>query len=182
MSKPGYHQVNLGRIFNHMTGHAVDPSQSLAIDFRRAAVVQGTNGPELQATFIDPKTGKSIHLGAQDVERLQEWTHGAAAEARTDYVREQREYAREYGEYGRMRQAAYADGVLSADERAMLNEARADLAVSRQEAVDAYQDYQGFARQDNELRQARESMVEVGRDHNARIDIANALKPGGGLM
>ena len=152
MSKPGYHQVELGKIFQRVTGHAVDPSERLAIDFKRASVVTDEHGSRLQATFTDPQTGKPINMSAADVGRLQEWTSAATTEARNDYVRQQREYAAEYGEYGEMRRMAYADGQLSADERAMLAEKRTELAVSRQEAVEAHRDYQGFARQNNERR------------------------------
>ena len=165
MSKPGYYEVNLERIFNHATGHKVDVSEQLAMDFRRATVVQGANGPELQATFIDPQTGKQIHMGAEDVGRLQQWTGAARTEAYNAYAAERSEYIH-------MLRDAQADGRVTQTERAA-------LAQARQEAEDAHADYRGFARQDNEAREALAAMNHVGQNYNANMEILNALKPGG---
>jgi hypothetical protein len=178
MSKSGYNEVNLGRIFNHLTGHRTDPSEQLAMDFRGAVnIVRGANGPELQATFIDPQTGRAINLGAKDVERLQEWTHAATVEARNDAIIAQRAFNQADKDYRDLYRVAAADGNFTAQERQMLRDQYADRAAARQEWVSEHREYQGYARQNNEIIDAQKQMIEVGDEHNRRI-AANPA-PGG---
>lgn len=186
MSKPGYNQEGLRGIFRDVTGQShIQVARHmeagrLVMDFKAATVMTDSNGAYLEAKFVGPD-GKPITLGVQDVQRLQEWTNAATIEARANYVAEQREYAAAYKAYGELRQEFYADGKLSQNEYRILNREREELIVSRQEALEAHKDWQAYARQNNEVIEAQNKMREVGHNHNANVDVANALKPGGFL-
>ncbi|MES2728568.1 MAG: hypothetical protein V4621_00520 [Pseudomonadota bacterium] len=186
MSKPGYHETRLSMIFQHVSGLndiQIDRKMAngqLMMDFKAAAVVTDANGTRLEARFIGPD-GKQINMGVADVGRLHGYTHAAAEEARRDYAVERNEYVRDRYEYTAMQQNAHADGTVTAAERQALAEKRGEMTASYKDAQDARAEYAGFARQDNEVKAALDGMREAGQAHNARVDIKNALAPGGGL-